>query len=161
MSDNSTSHTNNFLKNLSQKKYAWMEEAISSIPAQTPLPDQEPRSKPKTKKQKLSPEPKQQQHKRTHSPTVNKLDVAHVPASSTSAPTTTSSNEMTEEPVKKRKQPLFKYTTFPIKGYNILPTRNISSSYAKNDVSYFRGFKAGSEALTPNVIENFSISSKF
>lgn len=52
-------------------------------------------------------------------------------------------------------QPLFKYTTFPVKGYNILPTRNITSNYAKNDSSYFPGHKAGSEELLPNVSVGF------
>jgi actin-related protein 8 len=48
-------------------------------------------------------------------------------------------------------QPHFKYTTFPVKGYNILPTRNITSNYARNDTSYFPGHRAGSEEIAPNV----------
>ncbi|KAI8645916.1 hypothetical protein BD408DRAFT_449924 [Parasitella parasitica] len=54
-----------------------------------------------------------------------------------------------------KNQPLFKYTTFPVKGYNILPTRNITSNYSKNDTSYFPGHKTGSEELLPSAEEEW------
>lgn len=147
----SDSNGNNFLKNLSQKKYSWMEAAISSIPAQSPLSDSSSNTttsatttKHKPKKQKLSPEPKQQQAKKPE-PTIAS------PAASVAA--VTAEDPPTE---KKRKQPLFKYTTFPVKGYNILPTRNITSTYARNDVSYFSGSKAGAEEIAPSVTTTHS-----
>jgi actin-related protein 8 len=57
--------------------------------------------------------------------------------------------EVETEP--RKPQPLFKYTTFPVKGYNILPTRNITSTFGRNDVTYFPGNKAGAEEIAPNV----------
>ncbi|KAI8079084.1 uncharacterized protein B0P05DRAFT_470427 [Gilbertella persicaria] len=60
----------------------------------------------------------------------------------------------TVPPVPKH-QPHFKYTTFPVKGYNILPTRNITSTFARNDTSYFAGHKAGSKDIAPNPEEEW------
>ncbi|KAI8992369.1 hypothetical protein BDB01DRAFT_778238 [Pilobolus umbonatus] len=208
MADNS--HTNNFLKNLSQKKYAWMEEA-----AATPLPPKimsEPRTlqaakeqirkyaqeRPAKKNKKiklsspdedLSAVPPPKQHKFNHKK----------PSSTTSSTSSTSSSsalhhkppmpikvdqkvntreetvqlEHTEEhtpidlPVnlnqpkqtenipQKHPQPRFKYTTFPVKGYSILPTRNISSNFARTDITYFPGCKAGSEEIAPDPEEDW------
>ncbi|KAI9485473.1 MAG: hypothetical protein EXX96DRAFT_473196 [Benjaminiella poitrasii] len=68
-------------------------------------------------------------------------------------PSTTVNVPSVEKP--KKKQPLFKYTNFPVKGYNILPTRNITSTYARGDISYFDGGKAGSEDISPNPEEEY------
>ncbi|KAI9496327.1 hypothetical protein BDB00DRAFT_869624 [Zychaea mexicana] len=53
------------------------------------------------------------------------------------------------------KQPKFKYTTFPAKGFTILPTRNVTSGFDKTDATYFPGNKAGSEAIAPNPEEEW------
>ena len=51
----------------------------------------------------------------------------------------------------KRSQPRFRYTSFPVKGFSILPTRNITSGFDRTDTSYFPGNKAGSSSIAPNV----------
>lgn len=219
-------HSNNFLKNLSQKKYAWMEEATAptspvanasgpaastqSAQASSSSPDARSKSKDisttassstpkKTKKQKLNTESNHDhastpassksstsKHKKGSSPPPSssstttkrekpgpkpgrKSNAAHL--SKTSAPSSPSIatengsrhvNEENDQPIatfadSTKDQPLFKYTTFPVKGYNILPTRNITSNYAKNDTSYFPGHKTGGEELLPNVSNQFSV----
>lgn len=219
-------HSNNFLKNLSQKKYAWMEEATApaspvanasgpaastqSAQASSSSPDARSKNKDisttassstskKTKKQKLNTESNHDQastpasskssaskHKKGSSPPPSssstttkrekpgpkpgrKSNAAHL--SKMSAPSSPSIatengsrhvNEENDQPIatfadSMKDQPLFKYTTFPVKGYNILPTRNITSNYAKNDTSYFPGHKTGDEELLPNVSNHFSV----
>ncbi|RUO96139.1 hypothetical protein BC936DRAFT_142554, partial [Jimgerdemannia flammicorona] len=46
--------------------------------------------------------------------------------------------------------PKLMYTSFPIKGFPILPTRNITSSYLRSEASYFPGEKPGSEKIVPD-----------
>ena len=211
-------HSNNFLKNLSQKKYAWMEEAAAptspvtstsaagattntttsthSAPSSS-SPEGRTKNKDtstasattttskKTKKQKLTPELNESS---THKLSKHNKKGSSPPPPSSSSTTTTKrpsskankkqstthsfktmtppSTTSLDNQIKKEKhqeesisvtadymkdQPLFKYTTFPVKGYNILPTRNITSNFAKNDTSYFPGHKAGGEELLPNV----------
>ncbi|KAI8969925.1 hypothetical protein BDF20DRAFT_907521 [Mycotypha africana] len=62
-----------------------------------------------------------------------------------------------EEPAKRPQhpQPSFKYTIFPVKGYNILPTRNITSTFAKSEQSYLPGNKSGAEEISPNPEEEW------
>ncbi|CDH56692.1 chromatin remodeling complex subunit [Lichtheimia corymbifera JMRC:FSU:9682] len=55
----------------------------------------------------------------------------------------------------KRSQPRFRYTSFPVKGFSILPTRNITSGFDKTDTSYFPGNKAGSSSIAPNPEEEW------
>ncbi|RUS20029.1 hypothetical protein BC937DRAFT_86544 [Endogone sp. FLAS-F59071] len=47
--------------------------------------------------------------------------------------------------------PKLMYTSFPIKGFTILPTRNITSNYLRSDASYFPGEKPGSNKIAPDV----------
>ncbi|ORX56811.1 actin-like ATPase domain-containing protein [Hesseltinella vesiculosa] len=54
-----------------------------------------------------------------------------------------------------RSQPHFRYTSFPIKGYPILPVRNINSNFVRSDVTFVNGNKAGDEALCPNPAEEW------
>ncbi|CEP08259.1 hypothetical protein [Parasitella parasitica] len=177
-------HSNNFLKNLSQKKYAWMEEASS--PA-SPIANASGATAASTSTHSAtssSPEPKlimshrqlktlsPKQHKKGSSsagaPSSSKKEKAHrkqnvgnsskTIASSFSSASLSEANSRSVKQVDAdylKNQPLFKYTTFPVKGYNILPTRNITSNYAKNDTSYFPGHKAGSEELLPNAEEEW------
>ncbi|KAG2203224.1 hypothetical protein INT46_002506 [Mucor plumbeus] len=215
-------HSNNFLKNLSQKKYAWMEEAAAptspvtstsaagattntttsthSAPSSS-SPEGRTKNKDtstasattttskKTKKQKLTPELNESS---THKLSKHNKKGSSPPPPSSSSTTTTKrpsskankkqstthsfktmtppSTTSLDNQIKKEKhqeesisvtadymkdQPLFKYTTFPVKGYNILPTRNITSNFAKNDTSYFPGHKAGGEELLPNTEEEW------
>lgn len=51
----------------------------------------------------------------------------------------------------RRHQPRFKYTSFAVKGFNILPTRNITSTFDRTDATYFPGNKAGSQEIAPDV----------
>lgn len=215
-------HSNNFLKNLSQKKYAWMEEAaapvspVASTSGQTAStqsaqpssssPDARNKNKAtsatasssspkKTKKQKpnadshhdpssaaaasstskskkgSSPPPSSSSTKREKPGPKpgRKTNTAHSSKTAISASSTIAASaengsryvkDEDDQPITTsidymKDQPLFKYTTFPVKGYNILPTRNITSNYAKNDSSYFPGHKAGSEELLPNVSVGF------
>lgn len=189
--NNNSPHSNTFLKNLSQKKYAWMEEASSITTPPFPVnktSDQksaepsprssqpQPQAAPKkSKKQKLSPEPetiKKQKHIKTSPSVPNMIDdkvtygemktdiptTTPTPTTPTTTMTSTIINNEKETPtvVKQdiqpnRPQPHFKYTTFPVKGYNILPTRNITSTFARNDTTYFPGSKAGAEEISPDV----------
>jgi len=48
-------------------------------------------------------------------------------------------------------RPRFKYTNFPVKGFNILPTRNITSQYAKNDSLSLQGILTGEKSIQPDV----------
>lgn len=48
-------------------------------------------------------------------------------------------------------RPRFKYTNFPVKGFNILPTRNITSQYAKNDSLSLQGILTGEKNIQPDV----------
>ncbi|KAG2234968.1 hypothetical protein INT48_005122 [Thamnidium elegans] len=189
--NNNSPHSNTFLKNLSQKKYAWMEEASSittppfpvnktgdqkpSESSPRPQSQPQPHSQPqpqqqqqqqqqalpkKIKKQRLSPEPETpKKHKNIKSP----------PSVPMSNDTCMDNVEMkVETPADKevvtvvkenitptRPQPHFKYTTFPVKGYNILPTRNITSTFARNDTTYFPGSKAGAEEISPDPEEEW------
>lgn len=160
MADNHSPNSNTFLKNLSQKKYAWMEEAITPPPKEE---QQHARSKPqspnkKSKSKRASPEPEPSSS--TSNVTTNKKQKSPKPPVGTFPVTNTVDNTEIEVPKKveekkvvepRKPQPLFKYTTFPVKGYNILPTRNITSTYGRNDKSYFPGNKAGAEEIAPDV----------
>lgn len=192
--NNNSPHSNTFLKNLSQKKYAWMEEASSittpPFPANKPnisepklnaeaSPRQQQQSSPKkTKKQKLSPEPeivspyipKKQKYIKSP-PSSNNMIQEMLPIAQSNynlqemkVETTIDENTVNKqvEDIKPRKpQPHFKYTTFPVKGYNILPTRNITSTFARNDITYFPGNKAGAEEISPYVsLDMFSLYNK-
>jgi actin-related protein 8 len=208
--NNNSPHTNTFLKNLSQKKYAWMEEASSLQPQQgnkeqksnTEVPQRKtssPTTKKTTKTKRLSPEPEvpspssvvSKKHKSPTSKVYNKSpvsppsptiiqqqqnDMATASIETASRPletaaedfNTDASNQDTnankdketpliEEKQPRKPQPHFKYTAFPVKGYNILPTRNITSTFARNDTTYFPGNKAGAEEIAPNVsLRSFS-----
>jgi actin-related protein 8 len=175
MTDNP--HTNTFLKNLSQKKYAWMEEAIASnAPAASASPEKStnPDSRGhktatssvspsnnsnsnRKNKKRSSPEPEITLSPKKHMQTNKTKQKSASPAMST-PPTEVDVLDI-EKPKEPRiraheprlPQPHFKYTTFPVKGYNILPTRNITSNYARNDTSYFPGHKAGAEEIAPDV----------
>lgn len=201
MTDNHSPNSNTFLKNLSQKKYAWMEEAITPPPpppttttTQTTKQEEHhhqsrsgssnnnsshsakphsPNSK-KNKSKRASPEPETSSSssitlKKQKSPkppptgsssslspattttttlnqTIHSMDTT---ATETDRSKTVEEKKASNEP--RKPQPLFKYTTFPVKGYNILPTRNITSTYGRNDKSYFPGNKAGAEEIAPDV----------
>lgn len=185
--NNNSPHSNTFLKNLSQKKYAWMEEASSittpPFPANKPNNTSEqkvnvevsPRqqqqvqhSPKKTKKQKLTPEPeftsynpkKQRYIKSPPSIHMNQETVPNLQNNTQNLPEMKVDSQLIENPVSnpvvenvtpRKPQPHFKYTTFPVKGYNILPTRNITSTFARNDTTYFPGHKAGAEEISPDV----------
>ncbi|KAI7864747.1 hypothetical protein BDF14DRAFT_1831607 [Spinellus fusiger] len=226
MADNP--HTNTFLKNLAQKKYAWMQTPTATFtqprtdPAKAEQPKKEdtrPAKKPRPKSMTLpvtavSPTPLTLtcvavDTEPTTSPPPSSLSASppQFPPSSltalssssaptvptvptaidiTTTPTTTPPplhasllkkrpvSPMTTLPTpstdyiqphptthnntertKKIQLPRFKYTTFPVRGFNILPTRNITSTFVKSDVTYFPGNKAGAEAIMPNPEEEW------
>ncbi|ORY96639.1 hypothetical protein BCR43DRAFT_524696 [Syncephalastrum racemosum] len=211
-----SSTSNNFLKNLSQKKYAWMQStpaASGSSGSQT-----QPQSQLQSQSQSLQPNQStsapsppavsQRETKRTSEDNKSKkhhrgtkrsspssqgaeetqkdersLSPSEEDKQSTSAlpaPSTPSADESGLSPApqptsatsaasgasivpskrkKERKQlqshqqqqlqqqqQRFKYTTFPVKGFNILPTRNITSSFDRTDTSYFPGHTAENAA---------------
>ncbi|KAI9270798.1 hypothetical protein BDA99DRAFT_433986 [Phascolomyces articulosus] len=76
-------------------------------------------------------------------------------ASRTPSPNPQHEQQDDQSAVEEKKQPRFKYTTFPIKGFTILPTRNVTSGYDKTDATYFPGNKAGSDAIAPNPEEEW------
>ncbi|KAI8380553.1 hypothetical protein EDC96DRAFT_491369 [Choanephora cucurbitarum] len=161
-------NANAFLKNLSQKKYAWMEEAIASTPPANPLPppSSSTDSHKRQKKQKISESEQVRKitpirpKKPTNSARPTPDDPGDPPKPS--SPQLTAKKEEEEEQSEQDEtqrrhlpQPRFKYTTFPVKGYNILPTRNITSTFARNDTSYFAGQKAGSKDIAPDPEEEW------
>ncbi|KAG0173952.1 actin-like protein arp8 [Apophysomyces sp. BC1034] len=190
MADNS--HTNTFLKTLSQKKYAWMQSAAQSttqpatsaaLPVRLTSSDHIAVPKTLTDSRKPMDEPgrttkKPRQSKRggfqeyeanttTASPVVRdtpakitspvgspvpQFSKPYAAVDDTSAE---HADEMLSSRRKKHRQPHFKYTTFPVKGFNILPTRNITSTFARSDTTYFPGNKAGSEAIAPDADEEW------
>lgn len=169
--NNNSPHSNTFLKNLSQKKYAWMEEAnsITTPPfpvnkaidqkstESSPRPVQtQPQASPKKNyKKRLSPEPEtNKKHKHIKSPPSVSMsdDISiHNVEMKMDTPNNKEVVASKQEIVENKPQPHFKYTTFPVKGYNILPTRNITSTFARNDTTYFPGSKAGAEEISPDV----------
>lgn len=145
------SDSQNYLKNLSQKKYAWIEEATAAAAAaSTP---QKPTDQ--TNEQNI---PSLESLKSRKKPRPNNESIS----SPSILSTTEEPNEQEDKTASKKKfqtpstisQPSFKYTTFPIKGYTILPTRNITSTFVKSDTTFVRGHKAGDEAICPHVKYN-------
>lgn len=57
-------------------------------------------------------------------------------------------------------RPRFKYTNFPVKGFNILPTRNITSQYAKNDSLSLQGILTGEKNIQPDVSSPYTYLKK-
>ncbi|KAG1436222.1 hypothetical protein G6F56_013651 [Rhizopus delemar] len=148
MTEQNISQTNSYLKNLSQKKYAWMEEAAASLPKPAVDVKREPR-KTKKKKRPSSPQPQPQLPQQLTTPTITTVEPEPKKMKKT---TKMKTEEMVE---KKKKQPRFKYTNFPVKGYHILPTRNITSNFSKADTSFIQGNKAGSEDILPQFLNGF------
>ncbi|ORE03467.1 actin-like ATPase domain-containing protein [Rhizopus microsporus var. microsporus] len=107
------------------------------------------KSRPQTPKQSTTPPKQTTTSLQSKSPGPEDQPL---PTATTITITTTATKE---EPRKKHKQPRFKYTNFPVKGYNILPTRNITSSFAKTDASFIPGNKAGAEDIVPNATEEW------
>lgn len=203
MSDNRS-----YLKNLSQKKYAWMESAATEpSPSSTSPPSRSDdttttatttttsKRTSDSKKGQASSPPKSRKKQRQKEPGPLSASSSS-PASGVSTPTvikptkldkqqhvepaddktndgddddnthhssettclkhiTTTATAFAEnrshQPTVRLDQPNFKYTTFPLKGYTILPTRNIASNFVRSDTSYVRGHKAGDAAICPKV----------
>ncbi|KAI9282302.1 hypothetical protein BY458DRAFT_531241 [Sporodiniella umbellata] len=115
-----------------------MEEAAASVPKPTVDVKREPRKTKKSKKRAPSP------------PVLVSATLESETKKAKKKPSIKSSTVTTEELLeRKQKQPKFKYTNFPVRGYQILPTRNITSHFGKNDASFNLGSKAGSEDLLP------------
>ncbi|KAG1222465.1 hypothetical protein G6F62_008954 [Rhizopus arrhizus] len=97
--------------------------------------------------------------KRPSSPSTEESPKRSKPAKQSSKLTQVQSSEKQEEQqpqeTKRHKQPRFKYTNFPVKGYHILPTRNITSHFARADTSFIQGNKAGSESILPQADEDW------
>ncbi|KAI8335459.1 hypothetical protein BC941DRAFT_453837 [Chlamydoabsidia padenii] len=157
MSDNRS-----YLKNLSQKKYAWMESAAAVAepsPPPTKSDDTTKKTTPEsTKKGQTSP-PKPPRKKQRQKESIS-TETAPI------APTTPLTSvdkhqyerrddENDNTPSEPLAQPNFKYTTFPLKGYTILPTRNITSHFVRSDTSQTKGHKAGDEAICPKEDEEW------
>ncbi|CAO3636423.1 unnamed protein product [Cunninghamella blakesleeana] len=143
------SESQNYLKNLSQKKYAWIEEATAAAAtSQKPTDQTAELNNPTLESLKSRKKPR------------NSIETVSSPC----LPSTTEElNEQEEKAAAKKKfqtpstisQPNFKYTTFPIKGYTILPTRNITSTFIKSDTTFVRGHKAGDETICPQEEEEW------
>ncbi|CAO3613472.1 unnamed protein product [Cunninghamella echinulata] len=139
----------NYLKNLSQKKYAWIEEATAAAAAD------------------ITSTTSQKSTNHTTSPIKKGSSIPRKKPRSNSNNSNNSNEIVTEEVNEglnnKKKfhtsssisQPNFKYTTFPIKGYTILPTRNITSTFVKLDTTFVRGHKFGDEDICPKAEEEW------
>ncbi|KAI9028212.1 hypothetical protein CLU79DRAFT_832623 [Phycomyces nitens] len=174
-------HSNTFLKSLSQKKYAWMQAPSATFTQ--PRTDQL-KAEPRKLKEDTRPTKKPRQTKRrasledinitikaepitkkqissssaispTYSPTTPPIVPLNDDLVPLKSPTFTKSEKL-DSAAPKVPQPHFKYTTFPVKGFNILPTRNITSTFVKSDVTYFPGNKAGAAAIMPNAKEEWT-----
>ncbi|KAI8148388.1 hypothetical protein BJV82DRAFT_591965 [Fennellomyces sp. T-0311] len=135
--------SNAFLRNLSQKKYAWMQ---STAPPPEPAPSKQPEKRPVD-------DPARSLKKPRH--TISRRSTDESPKTSDKGSPARKLHSRTPSPVLDEmpstvKQPRFKYTTFPVKGFNILPTRNVTSGFDRTDTSYFPGNKAGAEEIAPN-----------
>ncbi|KAF7727077.1 actin-like protein arp8 [Apophysomyces ossiformis] len=179
-----SSHSNTFLKTLSQKKYAWMQSApqstsqppVSSVsPSRSSSHDHHSPFRTATDFRRAADEAgrqikKPRQSKRggsqdteMHAP-MRDITTKHVSptiaqTSHVPKPYDDTSAEIEDDMAARRKklrQPHFKYTIFPVKGFNILPTRNITSSFARSDTTYFPGNKAGSESIAPDANEEWN-----
>jgi hypothetical protein len=155
-----------YLKSLSKKQYSWMQQASSpqgdavvspelDRPVDAPSADHVAAAAPAAESVNIPKQPLKQTMQHEKAP-------EKVP--STAKPKVTSQdrndNEQNEEnrfakqheaKNKPTSKPKFKYTTFPVKGFNILPTRNITSQYARNDSLNLQGILAGSEDIKPDV----------
>ncbi|KAI8069378.1 hypothetical protein BC940DRAFT_297583 [Gongronella butleri] len=150
-----------YLKTLSQKKYAWMEEATAasnapaaSVPATT---SQQPSGSIHT-----TTSSSDTSNKAIERPTDNAADESTSNKSKKRARSKEPSDQLTsgaaadpEADGTNVSQPLFRYTTFPIKGYTILPVRNIASNFMRSEITQVRGCAAGDNALCPNPDEEW------
>lgn len=180
--------SNAFLRNLSQKKYSWMQPSsiLSPSPgkgAATPPQISSPissnnipaaaanRSQSANNGEASSKEMKRQpsedstrstKRARRQDPLTKKVTsrknsplpklASRSSASPSPAPSIDLENQQqVRRRAKRHQQPRFKYSTFNVKGYNILPVRNILSGFDKSDVSYMPGNKAGSQGIIPDV----------
>lgn len=158
----------NYLKSLSKKQYSWMQQASSpqgdvvvspelDRPVDAPSADHvaAAAAAPAAESVNIPKQPLKQ---------ITQHEKAPEKVPSTAKPKVTSQdlndNEQNEEnrfskqheaKNKPTTKPKFKYTTFPVKGFNILPTRNITSQYARNDSLNLQGILAGSEDIKPDV----------
>ncbi|KAI9305237.1 hypothetical protein BJ944DRAFT_180328 [Cunninghamella echinulata] len=164
----------NYLKNLSQKKYAWIEEATAAaaaadITSTTPQKSADHTISPIKSNAELknntsiqTSEGSSKPYKKPRSNSNNSNSNSN--ETGTSIPSTLLTTEEVIENLNNKKkfhtpssisQPNFKYTTFPIKGYTILPTRNITSTFVKSDTTFVKGHKSGDEAICPKAEEEW------
>ncbi|KAL1935465.1 hypothetical protein VTP01DRAFT_4605 [Rhizomucor pusillus] len=184
--------SNAFLRNLSQKKYSWMQpssilspspgkgaatppqisSSISSnnIPAAAANRSQSANngeaSSKEMKRQPSEDSTRSTKRARRQDPLTKKVTsrknsplpklASRSSASPSPAPSIDLENQQqVRRRAKRHQQPRFKYSTFNVKGYNILPVRNILSGFDKSDVSYMPGNKAGSQGIIPDPEEEW------
>lgn len=154
----SAQQNDSYLKSLSKKQYSWMQQASSPASETAPSPEADVRT----------------QSSPTHSTAVDVAELVEpVPEEPVNDPMDISEDLETKQPAedpsataqngtadpgrqrdvksKSASNPRFKYTSFPVKGFNILPTRNITSQYAKADSVTTLGILAGPDDIKPNV----------
>lgn len=154
----SAQQNDSYLKSLSKKQYSWMQQASSPASETAPSPEADVRTQDSPMHStagdfadSVEPVPEE--------PPNDPMDISedmetNKPAedhSATGQNGTTDSVRQRDTKSKSAHNPRFKYTSFPVKGFNILPTRNITSQYAKTDSVNTLGILAGPDDIKPNV----------
>jgi len=156
----STQQPNDYLKSLSKKQYSWMQQVPSpqseAVGASEPVrtsnvttadnaaansvvtPNQEP---------KPAPQPENDPEEVLETMHTDQPAEEHIDNQPNGGKSSTLHHDAKH---KLNNRPRFKYTSFPVKGFNILPTRNITSQYAKNDSMSLQGILAGSADIKPD-----------
>jgi actin-related protein 8 len=168
----STQQPDSYLKSLSKKQYSWMQKASSpqSDSAGSPEPERSTKASPvdnaaNTESVKTTElEAPSNTPSQPNDPMDTSTDVEPDQGAEDHDVEGQTVEDQDDNKASSRKRdikskptnrPRFKYTNFPVKGFNILPTRNITSQYAKNDSLNLQGILAGEKSIQPDV--SFSI----
>ncbi|CAO3659418.1 unnamed protein product [Umbelopsis ramanniana] len=158
----STQQPDSYLKSLSKKQYSWMQQASSPQSDSAGSPEPERPTKASSVDNAAT----------TESVKTTELEVPSDTPSQPNDPMDTSTDVEPDQAAedhnvedqnddkassrprdiksKPTSRPRFKYTNFPVKGFNILPTRNITSQYAKNDSLSLQGILTGEKDIQPD-----------
>jgi hypothetical protein len=162
----SSQQNDSYLKSLSKKQYSWMQPASSptsdivpSLDTDVQTQNSSMHSTAKDVAKLQEPEPEPVAVTEPEAPLNEPMDISEdVEINKISQDQTATGQNGNVESVRPREMksksannPRFKYTSFPVKGFNILPTRNITSQYAKADTLNTQSILTGPDDIKPNV----------
>ncbi|KAM3578630.1 Actin-like protein arp8 [Umbelopsis sp. WA50703] len=161
----SSQQNDSYLKSLSKKQYSWMQPASSptsdivpSLDTDVQTQNSSMHSTAKDVAKLQEPEPEPVAVTEPEAPLNEPMDISEdVEINKISQDQTATGQNGNVESVRPREMksksannPRFKYTSFPVKGFNILPTRNITSQYAKADTLNTQSILTGPDDIKPN-----------